>query len=210
MLAREKLQTVRAALIRQYKILAFSFLLSCPVLAETAPPAVVSRAEWGAAAPRKEVMRQQQPLEIVIHHTGEPQRASLSLDVKLRNLQSFSLRPGKVGSHSKPAWGDVPYHYYIDLMGHIGEGRDIGFAGDTNTSYDTMNKIQIVVEGNFENEHPSQEQLTSLKQLVLWLKEKYKIGSEKIGGHSDHAKTDCPGKYLKSFVAGLKTGTDKN
>src|SRR5208337_1892545 len=143
-------------------------------------------------------------LEIIIHHTGELQRASLSVEKKLKNLQDFSIRKGMVGAHMKPAWGDLPYHYYIDLKGRVGEGRDVSFAGDTNTSYDTLNKIQIVVEGDFEKEKPTQDQLDSLEQLVHWLEHKYNISPNLVSGHNDLAKTDCPGKYLKPFVMKLK------
>ncbi|MGC2600726.1 MAG: peptidoglycan recognition family protein [Rhodomicrobium sp.] len=181
-------------------------VLPCGVLAEPSPPKIVARAEWKAAEPRTALMRRQEPKEIVVHHTGEPQRASLSIERKLRNLQDFSFRPGRVGAHAKPAWGDVPYHYYIDLHGRVAEGRDIQYAGDTNTGYDTLNLIQIVVEGNFEKERPAREQLEALKELISWLSEKYRIDPHLVFGHGDKAKTDCPGKYLKPYIATLRTG----
>ena len=179
------------------------------VFADEPPvPYVVPRADWQVAEPKYELMHKQTPLEIVIHHTGEPQRTSLSLEKKLRNLQDFSLRKGSVGVHMKPAWGDVPYHFYIDVKGRIGEGRDINFAG-ANTRYHTLNKVQVVVEGDFEKEQPTEDQLKALQQLIHWLRYKYKIRSNLVFGHNDLAKTDCPGKNLKPFVLKLQTEVDQ-
>jgi hypothetical protein len=186
------------------------YFLASASATEQTQPMIVSRADWKAAPPLKDLMRPQKPAEIVIHHTGVAQKPAIPLERKLKGLQEFSQRPGTVGMHTKPAWGDVPYHFYIDVHGRIGQGRDINFAGDTNTSYDTANRIQIVVEGNFEVDHPSSEQLSALRQLVLWLAAKYKIDPKLITAHNDHAETDCPGKFLKPYVALLRTAAKEN
>jgi len=98
----------------------------------------------------------------------------------------------------------VPYHFYIDVSGRIGEGRDLSFAGDTNTDYDSGDKIQIVVEGNFEREEPSVGQRESLTRLVVWLAAERGITADKIDGHNDFAATDCPGKTLKAMLPELR------
>lgn len=149
-------------------------------------------------------MTEQKASEIVIHHTGERQQPKLPLETKLRGLQGFAMSPGKVGSLSKPAWGDVPYHYYIDVSGRIGEGRDPGFQGDGVTAFDNEDRIQIVVEGDFEREEPSKPELESLTKLVIWLAAKYAIAPDGISGHSDHDQTDCPGKSLKPYLDELR------
>jgi hypothetical protein len=167
-------------------------------------PEIVARAAWGALPPKTELMQEQKPAEIILHHTGEKQQPRVSLEVKLRGLQGFSMKPGRVGLLSKPAWGDVPYHYYVDVTGRIGEGRDINFAGDATTSFDNDDRIQIVLEGDFEREQPTKEQLQSLMNLVTWLALKYAIPAEYISGHGDHDQTNCPGKNLRPFLDDLR------
>ena len=159
-------------------------------------PQILARPEWGAKPAIEARMIAQTPLEIVIHHTGMPKKAKLSLEKKLRGLQNYSL--------GEKRWGDVPYHFYIDAQGRIGEGRSLAFAGDTNTKYDVRNRIQLVVEGNFEQETPGEAQLVPLRELVAWLRAKYAIAGAKVVGHGDLAQTDCPGKSLKPFLAELR------
>jgi hypothetical protein len=168
-------------------------------------PQIVSREAWGALPPKAELMTEQKPAEIVIHHTGERQQPKISLEVKLRGFQGFAMSPGKVGALSKPAWGDVPYHYYIDVAGRIGEGRDPGFQGDAVTKFDNEDRIHIVLEGDFEREEPSKAELESLTKLVTWLAAKYAIAPEAISGHGDHDQTNCPGRNLKPILEELRS-----
>jgi len=169
-----------------------------------AQPDLMSRNDWKAKPARADLLRRQVPREIIIHHTSVRQQPGVSLERKMRGLQSFSQRTGKVGSRIKPAWGDVPYHFYIGVSGRIAEGLNVNFAGNTNTRYDTRNRLQIVLEGNFEIEKPNARQLASLHRLVVWLVKKHKIPVHKITAHNDHAATSCPGKYLRAHFKDLR------
>jgi hypothetical protein len=171
---------------------------------ELKEPEIIPRSAWGALPPKTELMQEQKPNEIIIHHTGERQQPRVSIEAKMRGLQHFGMTPGRVGILSKRAWGDVPYHFYIDLAGKIAEGRDITFAGDATTSLDNDGRIQITVEGDFDREQPSAEQLAALKKLVVWLSAAYGISPEGIAGHGDYDQTDCPGRNLKPFLEDLR------
>lgn len=168
-------------------------------------PEMVPRAGWKADPANERLMRAQTPVAIIIHHTDTAQSRKRPLETKLKNLQSFSMNPGALDTgKKKPAWGDVPYHFYIDVSGRIGEARALAFAGDTNTGYKTDGYIQVVVEGKFETETPDPAQLAALDKLVVWLADTYKIPPEKITGHNDHAPSDCPGKKLKPYLTTLR------
>lgn len=161
-----------------------------------AQPGVTDRGAWGAKAAITKRMKRQTARSIVIHHTSVRQQPKLSLETKLRGLQSYSQR--------KKGWGDSPYYYYIGVSGRIGKGRDDSYAGDSNTRYNTMNRIQVVLEGHFDREQPNSRQVAALKRLVGWLSRKYGIPGSRITGHNDHAATDCPGRNLKRLLPAIR------
>lgn len=171
------------------------------------PPAelhLVTRAEWGAKPPVA-VMQRHTPTQITIHHTAVLQKPDRTLAQKLVGLQNFSQNPGKLGNgKDKPAWPDVPYHYYIDCNGGIAEGRDVNFVGDTNTEYDPRGHALVVLEGNFEVEEPTPAQLATLRRTIHWLAQRFDVPPEGVNGHQDFAKTQCPGKKLEAMLPELR------
>lgn len=122
----------------------------------------------------------------------------------MKGLQRFSQAKEKLADgRTKPAWPDVPYHFYVNVDGRIAEGRDINAVGDTNTGYDPAGFIQVVVEGNFETETLSDVQAKSLQVLLQWLKDRYNINASDILAHKDKAQTACPGKDLMDKLPGI-------
>ncbi len=149
-------------------------------------------------------MTTQKPVAILVHHTGSPMKLKASLTSKLKGLQRFSQAEEKLADgRMKPAWPDVPYHFYIAANGEVGEGRDVNAVGDTNTHYDPAGYIQIVVEGNFDNEILSDTQVASLKSTLQWLMAKHGIKPSAILMHKDKAQTACPGQDLAAKLPGI-------
>jgi N-acetylmuramoyl-L-alanine amidase len=177
-----------------------------PLTAVPTPPRpkIISRQEWMAKDAIGK-MQLQAPQRITIHHTASPQKEEVTIEKKMQTLQNFSQSESRLASgKNKPAWPDVPYHYYIAVDGQIAEGRDIKYVGDTNTDYDPSGHILIVLEGNFENEQVSSKQLESLIELVAWLSAKYEIPVSEIKAHNDYASTACPGVNLKNALPALR------
>jgi hypothetical protein len=197
---------MRYGLTRFCSLVMLSFLCASAFAGpRNPPPEILPRSAWAAKPANTSLMQPQTPREIVIHHTGEKRAPQQSLQEKLQKLQRFSQAAGTVGTTPKPPWGDVPYHFYVDAAGRIGEGRSLGFAGDSNTKYDTANRIQIAVEGHFDQEQPNPAQLRSLDRLVVWLAARYKVSATHVSGHGDHVgNTDCPGQGLKSYLPALR------
>lgn len=161
---------------------------------------IISREEWGAK-PAVLPMTAQKPDRITIHHTAVKTNAKLSIEKKLRGLQSFSQSKAKLADgRTKKQWADIPYHYYISVDGKVAEARPARFVGDTNTNYDPSGHITIVVEGNFETETPTPAELTALRELVATLAGQYNIPAGRIGVHKDFAQTECPGRNLEGRV----------
>jgi hypothetical protein len=168
-----------------------------------APPIIVTRGAWGGK-PALPGMKPQIVAGVILHNTGVRKNFATSLERKMRGLQNFSQNPGQVSpGRMKPAWPDIPYHFYVDAAGRIAEGRDPNFAGDTNTNYVTAGFIQVVVEGDFEKEDPGAEQMTALRDLLTWILRSRGLAAETITVHKDHAPTDCPGQRFMTVLPGL-------
>jgi hypothetical protein len=169
-------------------------------------PEIISREDWKANKPLGKGKVHEIKF-ITIHHTATKQKPNTPIARKLKNLQNFSQTKAKLANGKiKPAWLDVPYHFYISVDGKIGEGREIKFAGDTNTSYDPTGHALIVIEGNFEIELPNDRQIESLKNLTFWLAQKYYVSKTDIKAHNDYTSTACPGKNLKKIIPRIKEG----
>ena len=168
---------------------------------------ILRRGEWGAKKPVL-AMIPHKPRFITIHHSATAQKTHVSLKAKMRNLQAFSQRAARLASGKmKKAWADVPYHYYIDWKGDIAEGRDVRFAGDTNTAYDPRGHILIVLEGNFEKTSPGEQQIRSLERLAAFLAARWKIAPARIRTHRDYARTACPGRNLYKRMGDIRQAT---
>ncbi|WP_424492755.1 exo-beta-N-acetylmuramidase NamZ domain-containing protein [Salinimicrobium sp. GXAS 041] len=171
---------------------------------------IITRKEWNAQPPKKEVIRHI-PKYITIHHTGTNQNLTRTTAEKLKALQNFSYTEGVLGDGVTPKkpWPDVPYHFYIAADGTVAEGRELKYEGDSNTGYDLTGHALVVVEGNFEKEEISELQYENLKKIVLALAEKYKIAPENISGHKDQAETTCPGEDLYKLIPQLRKQIDE-
>lgn len=187
-----------------------SVLLAAGCASQRAAPPVpsplhyLSRAEWGARPPMAP-MRTHRPSRLTIHHTGVTQSPQRSTADKLRALQQFSQREDSLADgRRKPAWPDVPYHFYVAVDGTVAEGREWRYVGDSNTPYDPTGHLLVVVEGNFETEQLTAEQRQSLDILVPALAKRFGIAADAIGGHRDYAATRCPGTALYEELPRLR------
>jgi hypothetical protein len=154
---------------------------------------IIRAKRWGSVPATDSLARKHKITHITLHHQGEPFPEGKDPEQYLRNLQSWSRREKK--------WIDIPYHYIIDLHGKIYEGRDIKYAGDTNTEYDPTGHALIEVVGNFEEVEPNQKQLDAVIETMAWLVLKYNVSIDSIRAHRDYStQTVCPGKNLYYYV----------
>lgn len=164
----------------------------------------VSRAEWGARAPVLP-MRRHVPTRITIHHTATAQDANRTVEAKLAALQAFSQRDDSLSTgRRKPAWPDVPYHYYVSVDGTVAEGRDRHHVGDSNTPYDPAGHLLVVVEGNFERDTLSSAQRRTLDAFIPALARRFHVAPAGLAAHRDYAETRCPGQNLYAELPHLR------
>lgn len=154
---------------------------------------IMTAQQWGGTSAIDSLAKKHTITHITLHHQGEPFPKGKDPIQYLRNLQSWSRREKK--------WIDIPYHYIIDLDGKIYEGRNINYAGDTNTEYDPTGHALIEVVGNFEEVEPNQEQLDATVRMMAFLSKTYNVPVDSIRSHRDYSsKTVCPGKNLYQYV----------
>lgn len=154
---------------------------------------IVTVEQWGGIPATDSLAKKHTITHITLHHQGEPFPKGKDPIQYLRNLQQWSRTEKK--------WIDIPYHYIIDLDGKVYEGRNINYAGDTNTEYDPTGHALIEVVGNFEEVEPNEQQLNATVNVMTWLSIKYNIPVDSIRAHKDYSsKTVCPGKNLYRYI----------
>lgn len=154
---------------------------------------IITVQQWGGTPAIDSLAKKQTITHITLHHQGEPFPIDKDPVKYLRNLQTWS--------RTEKHWIDIPYHYIIDLDGKVYEGRNIKYAGDTNTEYNPMGHALIEVVGNFEEVEPNQQQLDAVVNTMTWLAQKYRVPVDSIRGHKDYSmKTVCPGKNLYRYL----------
>ncbi len=167
--------------------------LALPAGCASLPPDIVPAQAWGSVPADASRARRHAIERITVHHGGLAFAPGRDTAEYLRALQAWSRRDR--------LWIDVPYHFVIDPAGRVYEGRDIAFAGDTNTDYDPAGHALVVVLGNFEVEEPGERQLAALVSVLAHLSATYQVPPGRIGGHRDHAaNTACPGRNLARYL----------
>jgi len=94
----------------------------------------------------------------------------------------------------------IPYHFAITRNGTVYEGRPFNTRGGHVYGQNTGN-IGIVLIGNFERNMPSDEQLSSLVNLVGVLQTGQSISNDNVVGHRNlDSRSICPGQMLYDFI----------
>lgn len=156
-------------------------------------------------------MKEHVPVRLTIHHTGTQMRFDRTLEQKIKSLQEFSQRDDSLsGGKKKPAWADVPYHYYISVDGRVAEGREWKYVGDSNTPYDPTGHLLVVIEGSFDKDTLTTAQSHTLDILIPALAKHFRIRSSALASHKDFAETSCPGQNVYSQLPRLRALIDKS
>ena len=126
----------------------------------------------------KAMSNRQTTERIILHH-------SASTTATAEQIHSWHLGNG---------WEGAGYHFLVRKDGKIYRMRPENKIG-AHASGSNYNSIGICFEGNFEVEEMPAVQIQSGKELVAYLKNKYRIN--KVQGHRDVNSTSCPGRNFK-------------
>jgi hypothetical protein len=111
-------------------------------------------------------------------------------------------------NHISRGFDGIGYHFIIDPLGNIFEGRPLEMRGDHVGGANT-GLIGIALMGNFEPRFligysPSDYQIASLKTLTQTLQNMFSIPDSEVRGHGDFAlpenPTVCPGGNLNNII----------
>jgi hypothetical protein len=175
--------------------------------APTAPnpggfPELITRPRWGSLpANRVRLERHSGAWEkLTVHHSadgnGELAEQSATDSARaVRNIQRYHMQDA---AHR---WGDIGYHFLIDPLGRIYEGRSLQWQG-AHAGNNALNQhnIGVCMLGQYAQEPPPPLQLQALDRLVDALRARYKIPAAKVVGHLELKDTDCPGPFLLGWV----------
>ena len=139
------------------------------------------------------------PNRISVHHDAMEWKGRhdfSSARERLRKIQRY---------HMSKKWDGIGYHFAIDGRGHVWQCRPLKYQGAHVGDENTRN-LGILVMGNFEVQHPTQNQLKSLEKALQIFHEAYKIPGSRIKGHKEYASaaTLCPGKNLFPKFAAMR------
>ena len=174
-------------------------------------PTIISRAEWNARPLNLEAPEEFGAFDpqtnpagvltypddlrsvlntIVVHHSAYPYAGP-------QEVQDLHM--------DRRGFADIAYHFLIDAEGTIYEGRELNVRGAHVQGFNT-GSVGIVLLGNFNEEQPGEDQLSSLRSLVDYLRYNYEI--RYLAGHKDYPDqspdgTECPGDHLYPLLSDL-------
>ncbi|GIG62274.1 hypothetical protein Lfu02_66460 [Longispora fulva] len=175
-----------------------------------ARPTILTRAQWGARAPKHPItVLNRKPDRIIVHHTDTPN----STDYSVAHAKALSK---SIQNHHMDTngWDDVGQHFTTSRGGHLMEGRDkvlpsIGqhkLVQGAQVSGHNDHTIGIENEGTYMSVLPPTAQWNALVQLCAYLCDQYKLDPRTaIKGHRDYNSTDCPGDALYAKLPALRT-----
>ena len=134
--------------------------------------------------------------QIVVHHTATGAGTPKSFDNYHRTVNKWENGLGYhflIGNGVKDSSGAS----MRDGEVHVGRRWTRQLDG-AHVKKQNAFSIGIALVGNFEEKPPTPNQLSSLKRLLGFLMQEYKVPREKVVGHSDVAvaHTKCPGKHM--------------
>lgn len=173
-----------------------------------APPRVVSRAGWGADETRRWWAPDYHVADhVALHHTGG---ATGGAD------PAAAVRAVYYYHTVVLDWGDIGYHFLVDWLGTIYEGRYGGphvVGGHLRGRNPLVEGIAAL--GHYDATWPSDDLLAALAALLAWRAEVLALdplATAPLGerpvptllGHRDAAPTDCPGRRLYASLGTLR------
>lgn len=128
------------------------------------------------------------PKYLIVHHTGGTDANPLADTSNHTAVQIDAW-------HKAKGWDGIGYNWVIEKNGALKKGRDETKTGAHTIGYNDKS-IGIVLSGNFDATMPTNEQIATLKRLLIEKMAQYSISKENIVPHRKFANKTCYGKKL--------------
>ncbi|XP_040903069.1 peptidoglycan recognition protein 5 [Toxotes jaculatrix] len=160
----------------------------------------VSRAQWGAAAPKQKERLKSSARRVIIHHTALPRFTGL------KECKDHMVSIQRVHMTER-GFDDIGYNFLVAGDGTVFEGRGWGVVG-AHTKGNNHDSLGIAFMGNFNNDTPSKEAILSVKQLLQsGVCQGFLHKEFSLFGHRDLGDTECPGEKLYAALPQLRDST---
>ncbi|XP_037335481.2 peptidoglycan recognition protein 5 [Pungitius pungitius] len=158
---------------------------------------IVSRQQWGAAAPKKKETLKGSAQRVVIHHTAQPACKDQKECMKrLVSIQRTHM--------TERGFDDIGYNFLVGGDGAVYEGRGWGVVG-AHAKGNNHDSLGIAFIGNFKEDTPSREAMSSVKGLLeTGARQGHLSPQYAVSGHRDVGQTECPGAKLQSQLPELR------
>jgi hypothetical protein len=178
-------------------------------------PTICERACWNARAPDYTSSVNDKLNRAVIHHTassGHWSTTSLSESkANMRGVQNYHM--------DSQGWGDIGYHFLVDKLGNIFEGRKDSMTARPRGAHDGCNEdsFGFTAMGYFHtpyNQVPTTALMNSLEKIIAWrmpagwnpttgapsLPAYCGASLDAVITHRQVKATACPGDKLEALV----------
>ncbi len=168
---------------------------------DAALPWAKPRFLWARGVPERALLNPMLPVTCVtIHHDGlEDLIWTARADAVAERLERY--RTG----HRARGWADIGYHLIIDRGGVLWQGRSIRWQG-AHVQHHNEGNVGVLVMGNFDLQSPTAAQLTTLRRVLVDLRDTYGFPRGRVYTHREweDAQTACPGRRLQPRVERIR------
>lgn len=135
---------------------------------------------------------------ITVHHDGLP-------PVNLRSRREIAERIELIrGSHVDRGWGDIGYHYIVDPLGRVWQGRPTHFQGAHVRDHNERN-LGVLALGNFERQRPTRAQVRTVARFVAEQMRRHRVPLVQVHTHRELTSTLCPGRHMQRAMNRLRS-----
>ncbi len=186
-------------------------------------PAILSRSQWGARAPKVAPVPAPDLKLAVVHHSVNANTYSQAdVPALLRGIQAYHM--------DTQGWNDIAYNFAVDRFGRIWEARAGGVSnlvvGGHAQGFNTST-TGVMVLGDFTSADPTQASVDAVADIIGWKFARHRqdvrgstqfsslggprysegtvVTLPKIVGHGDVGSTACPGSQLHRRLGEIRT-----